>query len=112
MGVVVRAAQPALIAELEEGDDPHGADFLFDEGEFVRGLAHGERPGEGSTGTGLLLAVPAAARLALVEVGPRVVCAEVQFADFARLQFRDVEQGLLVALLALHGILLPDLLES
>ena len=65
-----------------------------------------------SSSTQTISAVPAAARLGLVEVGPRVVFAEVQFADFARLQFRDVEHGLLVALLALHGILLPDLLES
>jgi hypothetical protein len=41
-----------------------------------------------------------------------VVLAEVQFADLPRLEFRDVEHGLLVALLALHGKLLPDLPES
>ena len=103
MDVVVRAAQPSLIAKLEEGDSAHRARLLVEEGEFVGSLADRERPRQAATDRFLL---PLLRRLRLVEVHPCVILAEVEFAHLARLQLGDVEDRLLVALLALHRSLL------
>jgi len=87
---------------------------LVEQRQFARGLSDAQRPRDAATGAagflgrGLLLGAP----FRLVEIRPGMILAEVQFADFSRLQFGDVEHGLFVALLALHAELPPGTGES
>ncbi len=110
--VVVRAAQPALAAELEERDPADRAGLLIDLGQLLGGLADGHLLGH-LLGQGRRHAADAG-RLAgrRGQILPRVVLAEVQFLRLAAGEFRDVERGRLLALLAFHaarGSLLPGI---
>mgnify|MGYP003340474870 CR=1 FL=1 len=102
LDVVVRAAEPPLIAELEEGDAAHVAAALVEGGEVVGDLPHAQRRRERPSLAASLAGV-AGLLLGLVEVGPGVLLAEVHLANAPRLEFRDVEHGRIVTLLALHG---------
>jgi hypothetical protein len=108
--IVVGAAEAPLVAELEECDPAHVAAAFVEDGEILGGLSDAERPHKRPAFGSLPLASPGLTRIAtvaplgLIEVDAGMFLAEMDLADIARLEFRDVEHRRVVALLALHGI--------
>jgi hypothetical protein len=96
--VVVRAAQPALAAELVEGDSADRARLLIQAGQFLGGLADRhlicESGGHACHGRWLVRRRG--------KILPGVGFAEMQFLRLAAGQLGDVERRRLIALLALH----------
>ena len=97
--VIVRAAQPALAAELVKRDAAHRAGLLIELRQFLGGLADGHLMGQHRR--------HASDRRRLARRGsqilPGVLLAEVQLHRFAAGQFGNVKRGRLFALLAFHG---------
>src|SRR6185312_3404762 len=95
--VVVRAAQPALIAELEKRDPADRAGLLVEPGQFLRRAADqllGQGPGQVRTAGRFVI------RLGQVFAG--VFFAKMQLLGFAARQFGDVKCRRFFALEALH----------
>jgi len=112
LNIVVRAAQPALISEFEERDAAHLAGPLVEDCQFIGGLTDAECPRRGRRLLGILRSALGWLATRLVEIGPGMVLAEMEFADGSALQLRDVKHGLLVTLLALHEHTLKDATDT
>ena len=100
--VVVRTAQPALVAELVEGDPADRAGLLIQLRQLLGGLTDGHLLGHllgqgrgHARGPGRLFA-------GLREVLPGVLLAKVQLLRLAPGQLRNVERGGLIAFLTFH----------
>src|SRR5947207_4006983 len=97
--VVVRAAEPPLVAELVKRNPADRAGPLVEPGQLFGSLADGQLlrqcPGDGRRAARLTVA--------LCQILPRVLFAQMQLSVLAAFQFRNVERGRTLALLALHS---------